>query len=470
MYKIPKEYYQRIHHIRPRFKNDIENVLLFISNEIANLPFLPKDKFKTRLNNAIRFYPGNQSKTNKTINNWRTEISSLFGLIIFEKKEEQIYCRPSQIANELAERQDLVEFFKFFLFSFQYPGGHLKKHVIENMLKNGIRFKPAIYILDLLHHTYEEGNTFGINKAEATHCIFNDLRVTRDHRDVEKTKELIIENRKKEVEYDWSGDVIRYAGDILDYMEIANLVHCEGQKYYLNKHAMDAILYFINESEYCEDIFQSSKKDTDYKLRYVWFNYLEELRNEINFKTELTSFIDENRLRDYKEMQPVEEESLKYFREKIVERDGVKTKEIGDMGESLVIGHEKMKLKNVGNIQLIKKVKKIPDHLGLGFDIRSYKLNENIKKIEVKTTISKKAIKFLTFHMTENEWNVADQEGDNYYIYRLMISDNGTRLIEIKNPVEKYKKNVLDMKLHNGPKVYINDEVGKEVELLLWKD
>ena len=27
MYKVPDEYYFRIHHVRPRFKDDVENVL-----------------------------------------------------------------------------------------------------------------------------------------------------------------------------------------------------------------------------------------------------------------------------------------------------------------------------------------------------------------------------------------------------------------------------------------------------------
>lgn len=68
------------------------------------------------------------------------------------------------------------------------------------------------------------GNSIGITKPEVCHCIFNDLRVTRDNEGVEKTWKRIMANRKNKVMYDQTGDVIRYAGDILDYLEIANLL------------------------------------------------------------------------------------------------------------------------------------------------------------------------------------------------------------------------------------------------------
>ena len=36
-YKIPDEYYFRIHHVRPRFKGDIENVLIYMAEEISRI-------------------------------------------------------------------------------------------------------------------------------------------------------------------------------------------------------------------------------------------------------------------------------------------------------------------------------------------------------------------------------------------------------------------------------------------------
>ncbi len=122
MYEVPEEYFYRIHHIRPRFKNDVENVLFYMATEIAKLDPEKHEAFKEKLNNTIKFYPGNTSKEEKTINNWRTEISALFGLIEYEGE----VSKPGRMSLLLSETQDLIEFFRYFLFYFQYPGGHLK--------------------------------------------------------------------------------------------------------------------------------------------------------------------------------------------------------------------------------------------------------------------------------------------------------------------------------------------------------
>ena len=97
------------------------------------------------------------------------------------------------------------------------------------------------FILSLLRFAEEresidkkEKKRESIDKAELTHCVFNDLRVTRDDEHLSSTWKRIKANRKNKVEYDWTSDVIRYAGDILDYMEVANLLVSHGNKFYLN--------------------------------------------------------------------------------------------------------------------------------------------------------------------------------------------------------------------------------------------
>jgi len=175
-YTIPRNHYFRLHHIRPRFKNDVERVLLFVANEISQMPEAPKKDFDTRLNKLIRKFPGNRVVAEKTISNWRTEISSLFGLVSYDPKKQS--KKPSPIAIRLAEHQDLVEFFKYYCFSFQYPGGHLKTHEIKKIIDVNVKFKPVQFILKLLKKARDKDSSVsGITKAEATHCIFNDLRV-----------------------------------------------------------------------------------------------------------------------------------------------------------------------------------------------------------------------------------------------------------------------------------------------------
>ena len=104
MYKVPAEYYLRLHHIRPRFKNDVENVLLYVAQECAKIPDGTVDEYSKALNDSIRLYPGNESKEIKTINNWRTEISSLFGFYVEDKQLN--WTKTGEIARMLADKQD----------------------------------------------------------------------------------------------------------------------------------------------------------------------------------------------------------------------------------------------------------------------------------------------------------------------------------------------------------------------------
>ena len=146
-YKVPSQFYFRIHHARPRFKSDVENVLIFVAESIAKLSPMSEADFAKKLNQAIYGYPGNANKELKTINNWRTEISSLFGFVQHNPGD---IAEPGRRAKELARDGDLVAFFKTFLYSFQYPGAHIKSHAILEQIEHGIHFKPAQYLLRLL--------------------------------------------------------------------------------------------------------------------------------------------------------------------------------------------------------------------------------------------------------------------------------------------------------------------------------
>ena len=112
-FKIPEEYYFRLHHVRPRFKSDIENVLIYMAEEITSIGQKPTQEFVRLINSAVFRYPGNAHSTLKTINNWRTEISALFGFI----EHDELTCKPGRRAVELATNQDLVEAFKVFLYN-----------------------------------------------------------------------------------------------------------------------------------------------------------------------------------------------------------------------------------------------------------------------------------------------------------------------------------------------------------------
>lgn len=469
IYETPSEYYFRLHHIRSRFKDDVENVLIYMAEGISKLPKMEKRYFIDKLNDAIRSYPGNITKEKKTIDNWRTEISSLFGLVEFDSDSNEYY--PGEMAKLLSSNQDLIEFFKYFLFYFQYPGGHIKPHETKNMIQKGIRFKPVKYILSVLKIGEEiVGKRFGINKAEATHCIFNDLRVTRDAIPPEEIVQLLTQNRKSKLDYNWTGDVIRYAGDILDYMLIANLLVQHGSMFYLNLKEQEAIEAFIN-SEISFKGYEPLYSDTDIplenikKLQADWFHFVNHELDPDLFTTDLFEYteIDKN------EYQRLFEEYIGDFYARIG-TDGVKTKEIGDFGESLVHGHECMRLKLGDREELIHLVNKIPTYLCVGYDIQSVELDKLKRYIEVKTTVSRKRIHFHKITLTTNEWDAATTLKDRYFVYRLMISKDGNKLFIIQDPVGKYKSDVISMTPNNGAEITFNDNSGSMENLLIWKN
>lgn len=466
-YIIPEEYYKRLHHVRPRFKGDIENVLIYMATTISKMDEMPDEEFANRLNAYIRLFPGNYDKTIKTINNWRTEISSLFGFYLSENG----ITKPGLRAKELSEHEDLVESFKVFLYNFQYPGAYMKPHEVCKMINDGIKFKPVQYILKVLRYAedIEKQRTY-ITKAELTHCILNDMRCTRDNEDVAITWNRIKENRQKEVEYDTTGDVIRYAGDILDYMEIANLIISHDRKcFYINKLEEESILKFINSHEWFDkyDLMIEKRQADLHQVKGAqvdWFNYVNRELSETDFKTDILAFI----ANDEAEYQSLKEASISILVEKISSTGEITTKDIGDLGEGLIHGHECERITIGGRPDLTHLIKRIPTQFAVGYDIQSVELDERKRYIEVKTTISSKPLQFNRVHLTTNEWHTAESMRDRYFIYRLMISKNERKLFLLQDPVGLYKKDIIQMNPKDGADISFNNSAGHYEELLSW--
>lgn len=484
-YKIPSEYYFRIHHVRPRFKGNIENVLIYFAEKLTAIGELPNEEFAAKINAAIYQFPGNATLVKKTVDNWRTEISSLFGFIIQGDEKSA----PGTRALELAKKQDLVEFFKSYLFTFQYPGAHIKSHAILEQIQHGIHFKPAQYILKLLRYACDkEKANIGLTKFEICHCVFNDLRCTRDNEDVELVWERIKNNRSLGITYDQTGDVVRYAGDIVDYMEIANLlITYDSRTYYLNSLEEDAIIKFVESTEWFDAYDSMIKRKTGSldainNCKTAWFKYVNRDMSDTDFSTDILAYI----ATDAEELNALKQcaaDSIEYIEEQKRQSELIidgrisagagefSTKDIGDIGENLVHGHECMRIKIGGREDLIHLIKRIPTQFAVGYDISSVELDERKRYIEVKTTISSKPLHFNRIHLTKNEWNTANSTRDRYYIYRLMISKFERKLFLLQDPVGLYKKDMIDMIPTDGADITFDPKsVGEYEELLTWKN
>lgn len=487
-YRIPENDYLRIHFVRPRFKSNIENVLLYMANECCKVESTTCKEYAEQINRAIRLFPGNIDLAQKTIENWRTEISALCAFYKEDKKND--ITETSRLSFFLNENQDLTQFFKFLMLSFQFPGGHIKPSDNVELITNGVRFKPAQFIIKVLMSGNEILTSLGsekemsISDEEATYCIFNDLQVTTGKRTPYEVAKIILDNRKAGLGYydrndprirnskgvsRTKADVVRYAGDIMDYMEIASLLERRMDGYFILKpNELAALKTFVEDSTYFDgyEQFYEVPELTPSMLAPVeieWFDYVNNLVNPSKFKTDIHSIIETIELEVVFDNRIAE----------IIESDTTTTKDIGNIGESIIYSHEKQRLKLAGYEQLLHLIAIVDSpsyHPGFDIDSLEGDGTNHHRYIEVKTTISRQKINRYNFHMSPNEWAVAETNREHYYVYRLMLSAKDKTLYILRNPVALYKADEIDALPRNGMEVAFDSNKFTPEPILVWQD
>lgn len=486
-YTIQDKYWKRLHFVRPRFKGNIENVLLYMAHECSKIECLDCETYKLRINQAIRMFPGNIGMEQKTIDNWRTEIPALFGFYI-EDKEKNI-TKTSEIAKFLNEHSDLVQFFKYFIHTFQFPGGHIKPKENIELIESDVKFKPAPFIINVLLEgnliLSNQGKEMSISVEEATYCIFNDLRVTTGRRSPKEVAELILENRNSKIKYynptdphiknsigepRSQGDVTRYASDFMDYMEMALLLKKQQNRYFVLSGGQKKMIdFFANDNTFFDGYnhFYGKKKLSVGEITKVekqWFDYISNSLNPVLFKTDIETLVSKN-----DKISIIFEDRINEF----LQSGQTTKKDVGNVGEAIVYSHERMRLKIAGYdkyLHLIQIVDSPSYHPG--YDIDSLEGDGTHKKryIEVKTTISKSKVMMFGFHMSSNEWNVADTLGNHYYVYRLMLSTSEKTLYVLRNPVTLYKQDKIKVQSSNGMEISYSPNDFQTTELLQWTE
>lgn len=257
--------------------------------------------------------------------------------------------------------------------------------------------------------------------------------------------------------------------------------------YYLNTLEEEAIIKFCESEEWFDkydkmiECRQGSLEEVK-KYSDSWFSYVNRDMKNTDFSTDILSYIasSEEELQQLKENtknaenvgvkelaktgEVIETRIAKYY-------DTFTTKDIGDIGESLVHGHECMRIKLGNREDLIHLIKRIPTQFAVGYDISSVELDERKRYIEVKTTISSKPLHFNRIHLTRNEWNTADSTRDRYYVYRLLLSKTERKLFLLQDPVGLYKSDKINMIPSNGADITFDPKnVGQFEELLTWKN
>lgn len=322
-----------------------------------------------------------------------------------------------------------------------------------------------------------------ISAEEATYCIFNDIRVTSGLVPVDEVAKTILYNRKNKIKYynpndrksmslagtpRTKGDMTRYAGDILDYMEIASLLEKRNGYFFLKGNELNVLKTFAEDATWFDgyDSFYGRSNIETRELAIVepnWFEYVNNSMNPNLFRTDLHSVIGKDT-----EFDVIFDERIK----DIVSSDDRTTKDIGSLGEAIICGHEKMRLKLNGYEDFIRFVQIVDSPTyHPGFDIDSFEADgtEDHRYIEVKTKISKRKIQMYGFHMSPNEWRVAGTIKEHYYIYRLMLSETDKILFVLRNPVSLYKKDIIEAEPRDGMEITFSTDNFKPQKLLVWK-
>lgn len=112
-----------------------------------------------------------------------------------------------------------------------------------------------------------------------------------------------------------------------------------------------------------------------------------------------------------------------------------KAKESGDLGELIVLEHEKVSLRNAGREDLADGVEYVAQiNTAAGYDIRSFTADGDEKLVEVKTTVGGSA----SFEITANEWAVAKKMRSKYWVYRVSQAESSSPEFEkIQDPAGK---------------------------------
>lgn len=112
-----------------------------------------------------------------------------------------------------------------------------------------------------------------------------------------------------------------------------------------------------------------------------------------------------------------------------------KAKEVGDLGELIVLEHEKNNLRNAGRADLADAVEYVAQvNAAAGYDIRSFSVIGDEKLVEVKTTVGSSA----SFEITANEWAMAKKRRSEYWVYRVSQAESTSPEIEeIQDPAGK---------------------------------
>ncbi len=386
---------------------------------------------------------------------------ALFGLV----KEDNGFYLPTRRTEELARTGDAKRFFKSFCHLFQWPGGFNKRHFTEELVLEGVAFKPCQYILSLLRDAINDPTEKYLTVPETCHLIFNDKRVTVEHEEPKQCWERIRENRINEVEYSRPSDLVRYPRDFLHFMCEASLLIERNGNFFINEKESDSINAIISSKSYYREFNEALEEDEINEDKFDaalkgWLDYFGGEAVFKEFETKVEDIIDisaKSVTVTFEDATVIVVEKAKktlVHAKRKVPVEFLKTKsekadKIGAIGEDIVLNYEKDFLAKNGKPNLAIKVENVSANAALGYDLESFNLNGMKKYIEVKTTETSDPEH--PFILTSTQFNTAKELGESYSIYRVQIkSRTEFHISEFRNPYRLWE----EKKLKLEPKDY----------------
>lgn len=199
------------------------------------------------------------------------------------------------------------------------------------------------------------------------------------------------------------------------------------------------------------------------EIEPFWFEYVNDSMKPDLFKTDVHTLFKKD-----EEIDVIYDDKIKY----VISSNDSTTKDIGNLGEAIICSHEKMRLKINGYENFVRLVQVVDSPAyHPGFDIDSYEADgtEDHRYIEVKTTISKRQIEMYGFHMSPNEWRVANTIREHYCVYRLMLSEEAKTLFVLRNPVQLYKTDKIEAAPRDGMEITFDGNAFETTRILAWK-
>jgi hypothetical protein len=110
---------------------------------------------------------------------------------------------------------------------------------------------------------------------------------------------------------------------------------------------------------------------------------------------------------------------------------------LGRMGEERVLLHEQSALRSAGRDDLAREIVWVSaeEGDGAGYDIRSFTAQGKPRLIEVKTT---NGWERTPFHISRNELAVAEDQREDWVLFRLYQFSRGPRAFELRPPLDAH--------------------------------